>query len=252
MSWSTNIFSPTFLRRSCAPRGWAAVGGGISGTLVLVMRMYILTEREWEEDPIRTRDPRASLLTDIYCAQKCVRAAINLRIHTKFLIYIFSAECFSLFLPFSLTLFPSLLLPPWLSCRPLFSLLHPLFSFCTRCFVFFLWLSSWIFCFSRLSCVDTNLVVLCQKKPCSLSREMSPKLEWINEIIREMKKRLVRRSNSTLFSLSGYKWRLPKLQFRVITENGECQNLAEKRQTFGGREISKTTRVDTVFRKRAS
>lgn len=70
--------------------------------LVLVVRMYIFTEREKEANPIRTRS-RASLLTDIYCAQKCVRAAINLRIHTEFLIYIFSAECFSLFLSFSLS-----------------------------------------------------------------------------------------------------------------------------------------------------
>lgn len=52
---------------------------------------------------------RPSLLTDIYCGQKCVRAAINLRIHTEFLIYIFSSElllCLSLtfttrFPPFS-------------------------------------------------------------------------------------------------------------------------------------------------------
>lgn len=49
---------------------------------------------------VRSRDPRtrshslpfpSPLLTDIYCAQKCVRSSINLRIHTEFLIYIFSS-----------------------------------------------------------------------------------------------------------------------------------------------------------------
>ena len=53
---------------------------------------------------------RPSLLTDIYCGQKCVRAAINLRIHTEFLIYIFSSELLasSLPLPLSLSLSVSL------------------------------------------------------------------------------------------------------------------------------------------------
>lgn len=39
--------------------------------------------------PTRSGRSRASLLTDIYCAQKCVWVVINLRIHTELLIYIF-------------------------------------------------------------------------------------------------------------------------------------------------------------------
>lgn len=175
------FFFSKFLRRSCAPRGWTAVGGGISGMLVLVVRMYIFTEREKEANPIRTRS-RASLLTDIYCAQKCVRAAINLRIHTEFLIYIFSAECFSLFLSFSLILFLSLLLPPRLSSRPLFSLLHPFLPIYARCIVF-LWCSPWIFCFSCLDDTGTNrLLYYLKQKTRLLTREILPKLEQINEI----------------------------------------------------------------------
>lgn len=64
---------------------------------------------------------RASLLTDIYCAQKCVQTAINLRIHTEFLIYIFCIECL---LPLShprLSLFLSVSL--FLSLTPYLSLL---------------------------------------------------------------------------------------------------------------------------------
>ena len=38
--------------------------------------------------PTRSGRSRASLLTDIYCAQKCVWVVINLRIHTEILIYI--------------------------------------------------------------------------------------------------------------------------------------------------------------------
>lgn len=149
--------------------------------LVLVVRMYIFTEREKEANPIRTRS-RASLLTDIYCAQKCVRAAINLRIHTEFLIYIFSAECFSLFLSFSLILFLSLLLPPRLSSRPLFSLLHPFLPIYARCIVF-LWRSPWIFCFSCLDNTGTNrLLYYLKQKTRLLTREILPKLEQINEI----------------------------------------------------------------------
>lgn len=176
--------------------------------LVLVVRMYIFTEREKEANPIRTRS-RASLLTDIYCAQKCVRAAINLRIHTEFLIYIFSAECFSLFLSFSLILFLSLLLPPRLSSRPLFSLLHPFLPIYARCIVF-LWRSPWIFCFSCLDDTGTNRVILPQTKDslvnwwnvakirtnkwdkagCSLERSWSD---------REIKNGLFRGCDSTFF-----------------------------------------------------
>lgn len=47
-------------------------------------------EKRRKEVWTRSGRSRASLLTDIYCGQKCVRAPINLRIHTEFLIYIFS------------------------------------------------------------------------------------------------------------------------------------------------------------------
>lgn len=144
------------------------------------------------EDPIWTRS-RASLLTDIYYAQKCVRAAINLRIHTEFLIYIFCAECFSLFPSFSLILFLSLLrdfLPVLFSHR-LFSFL----PFYARCIVF-LWRSPWIFCFScpvHAGRCRSYRVILRQTKEsfASLMSELKCYRSW-NEY-------------STFFSLSGCK-----------------------------------------------
>jgi len=123
--------------------------------LVLVVRMYILSERKrGEPDPDAV--PRVATYWYLLRPEMCTGRHKSPHSHEVSNLHILCRVLLYISLVLSLILFLSFLLS---SC-PLFLLQHPFLPFYARCIVF-LWRSLWIFCFS---CLRRHRIILRQTK----------------------------------------------------------------------------------------